>query len=337
MANRRTLLFLTDRGERHQQHALQYAPPDVEVIMRRRPTDVELADVLPAVDYILSERNQPISGWIIQNAPNLKLIVRLGRLTHDIDLEAAQAVNVTVSAQPVRGAMQCAEHALMMILATIKKLGRSLHAANTADHGLPPSRTDENVFAFNWLNYPDIGGMDDKRVSILGMGEIGIELARMLRMFPLQAVYYNKRTPYPDHVEREYGLTHAPLDECMSRADIVVSLLPFSDDTDLSINAEQFARMPAGSVFVHLGSGSVVDESALLDALKTGRLSGAALDTYEYEPLQPVHPLVHYARDPNSNLLLTPHTAAASLSADRSGDYAEIVRYMRGESLRHKV
>ncbi len=87
--------------------------------------------------------------------------------------------------------------------------------------------------------------------------------------------------------------------------------------------------MKQGAVLIHAGSGSVIDETALVDALKRGKLAGAALDTYEYEPLQPDHLLVQYAHDPNSNLLLTPHTAGASLPESRADDYAEIVHYLK--------
>jgi phosphoglycerate dehydrogenase-like enzyme len=71
--------------------------------------------------------------------------------------------------------------------------------------------------------------------------------------------------------------------------------------------------------------------------LHSKKIAGAALDTYEYEPLQPTHSLVKLARDPESNLLLTPHVASASLPADRSEDFAEIVRFLRGEPLKHEV
>lgn len=80
---------------------------------------------------------------------------------------------------------------------------------------------------------------------------------------------------------------------------------------------------------VVIGSGSVVDERAVAKALREGRLAGAAFDTYEYEPLTAENPLIALARDTTTNVLLTPHTAAASASADRSGDYAPILAWLR--------
>jgi phosphoglycerate dehydrogenase-like enzyme len=292
-----------------------------------------LMALLPAIDFLISERNQPVTGAMIAAAPRLKLIVRLGSLSHDIDRRAAHAAGIAVVIQPVPGTIFCAEHALMMILAVLKRLGRSLHAALAADHNLPAQRTDENTFAFNWLHYADIGGLFGKNIAILGMGEIGAELARRLRAFRPAVVYYHKRQLYPLEVEAELGIRYAALNDCLRRADVLVSLLPFGPETDTrqggGIGGAALALMQASAVLVHLGSGGVLDEGALVNALRAGKLAGAALDTYEYEPLQPDHPLVVLARDPNANLLLTPHTAAASAPGDRSEDYAAIMRYLQ--------
>lgn len=331
------LLFLTDRGQRHQRAALNSAPPDLDVIVKRRPLQAELDSILPTVDFLISERNQPVTAAMLEKANRLKLIVRLGSLAHDIDLVIAREKGIHVSVQPVLGSILVAEHMLMMTLAVLKRLGRSLAAANTAHHKRSAQRTDENTFSFNWMGYTDLAGLFGKTVSILGMGEIGIELARRLRPFGLERLNYYKRKRYPQAVERSLGLRYADMLDCVKEADVLASLLPYSTETDRSIHAGTFALMKPTAVLIHAGSGSVIDEQALVEAIKSGQLAGVALDTYEYEPLQPTHSLVQLARDPTSNLLLTPHTAAASLPPDRSEDYAEIVRFLKGELLKYGV
>lgn len=329
------VLFLTDRGERHQQSALAAAPPELEVIMRRHPSEADLIDLLPSVDFLITERNQPVSESMIALAGNLKMIVRLGSLSYDIAYGPALLAGIQVVVQPVPGARYCAEHALMMILAVVKRLGRSLAAAVAARSARDAQRTDEDTFAFNWLGYTDIGTLVGKTVAILGMGEIGVELARLLRGFPLAGILYHKRTAYPSEVDNELNIRYTAWGECLRRADVLVSLLPYSAETDFrsgGLNADALAQMKPGACLVHLGSGSVLDERALVGALTGGRLAGAALDTYEYEPLQPDHPLVQLARQPDSNLLLTPHTAAASVPGDRAEDYAPIVRYLHSQA-----
>jgi phosphoglycerate dehydrogenase-like enzyme len=331
------LLWLTDRSEWHQRRALESAPPDIDVIMRRRPDEADLMALLPTIDFLISERSESVTAQMIAAAPNLKLILRHGSLIHDIDVAAATLAGVRVSMQPVLGTVYAAEHALLMILAVLKKLGRNLDAALRADHDLPPKRTDENTFAFNWLGFTDVGGLIGKTVAILGMGEIGVELTRRLIPFRPAAILYQKRRPYPTNVERELHLMYADLVTCLQNADVVVSLLPYAPETDRMLDAEVFSKMKPSAMLVHLGSGSVIDEPALITALQAGSLKGAALDTYEYEPLQPDHPLVAAARDPQLNLLLTPHTAGASLPPGRADDYAEITRFLRGEPLLYAV
>ncbi len=331
------LLFLTDRGERHQRAASKAAPPDIDVIMKRRPSEAELMELMPTIDFLITERNQPVSAEMLHAAIRLKLIVRLGSLNHDIDLEAARATGARVSLQPVMGSILVSEHVMMMMLAVLKRLGRSMAATTQASHGLTARRTDENTFSFNWMDYADLQGLYGKVVSIIGMGEIGVELARRLKPFRVQTVYYYKRTRYPKAIERELWLHYAPFLDCIKQADVLVSLLPFTAETDRSIHSGTLALMKPSAVIVHAGSGSVIDEQALVEALKAHKLAGAALDTYEYEPLQPTHSLITLARDPDSNLLLTPHTAAASLPAERKEDFAEIVRFLAHEPLKYEI
>lgn len=326
------VLFLTDRGARHQEAALSAAPPELNVVMLRTPSFAQMQAALAQADFIISERNQPVTAQMIEAAPRLKLIVRLGSLDHDIDRAAAAARSIQVVVQPVLGTLYCAEHALMMILACLKRLGRSLHTALHTPAPFTPRRTDEDTFSFNWLNFSDIGTLFGKTVSIVGMGEIGVELARLLKPFHLAAVLYNKRTPYPSAIEAELGARFADLETCLQRADVLVSLLPYAPATDYALGggltAERLRLLPPTACLVHLGSGSVLDETEVLHLLQTGKLAGAAIDTFEFEPLTEKHPLVLYGRDPQRNLLLTPHVAAASAPSSRADDYAAIMAYL---------
>lgn len=331
------VLFLTDRGEWHQAQAQQAAPAELTVTILRRPSADELSHWLPTTQFIISERSEAVTGEMIGAAPNLRHIVRLGSLTVGIDLAAARAAHIRVSLQPIAGTIYVAEHLLMMTLAVLKRLGRSLWQADMADHGLPARQTDEDTFAFNWLDLTDIDGLYDKTVAIGGMGEIGVELARRLQPFHLKALLYNKRSRYPAATERALGLTYADLDTCLTSANVFISLFPFVPGTEMLLNVDALAKLPRGAALIHAGSGGIIDEQAVIAAVRSGQLSGAAFDTYEYEPLQPDSPLVVYARDPRSNLLLTPHTAAASVNEPRSNDYAEILRTLYNEPLRYAV
>ncbi len=284
-------------------------------------------ELLVTTAFIISERTEPVTADMIHAAPKLKLIVRLGSLSHEIDLEAARSAGVKVSLQPVLVSCYAAEYVVMMMLALLRRLGRTTNATTAADHGLEAQRSDENQFAFNWLNFTDIGGLYGKTVAILGMGEIGIELARRLKPFGLSGLYYYKRKRYPKSLEYEFWLHYAEFLQCVKQSDIVVSLLPYSAQNDRRIRSGTFAVMKPTTFFVHAGSGGVVDEQALVEALLEHRLAGAALDTS----------LVKLARDPNSNLLLTPHIASVYIPGDRSDDYGEVLRLLGGSPLKYEI
>jgi glyoxylate reductase len=175
-----------------------------------------------------------------------------------------------------------------------------------------------------------------KQVSIVGMGDVGVELVRRLQPFLPAAILYHKRSRYAPQVEETLGIRYASFEACCKAADILVGLLPYSQQTHLILNHVIFEQMKMGSLLVHAGSGGTVDEKDLLSVLQSGRLGGAALDTYESEPLPAEHPLIAHAS--SHNLILTPHVAAGSFAPDfRKDEYAEIVRYLAGEPLRHRV
>jgi D-3-phosphoglycerate dehydrogenase len=119
----------------------------------------------------------------------------------------------------------------------------------------------------------------------------------------------------------------------------VVNLLPYFKDTDLMINADYFSKMKDGAYVVSCGSGSVIDEAALAQAIKSGKLGGAALDTFEWEPIKADNPLLALAKQ-GYNVLLTPHIAAGAAAAaaqERLGDYTNLVSHINGKLLKYRV
>lgn len=336
-------LFLTDRSPHHQAAALAAAPPQLAITMLRRPAWVDLQDHLATTEILISERADRIDRAVIDAAPKLRLIQRLGSLTYDIDIEAAAERNIAVCYWPIQGCMLVAEHMVMQLLALSKRLlAVNQIAVAAADWQRPSLRTDENTFAYNWSRQRGIEGVAGEAVGILGFGEIGIEFVRRLQPFRPGIVRYHKRTRLPAAVEAALGIRYASTEEIVAESTFLCSLLPYSPDTDLLLNQATFAAMPQGSYLLSCGSGSVIDEKALAAALQTGHLAGAALDTYEYEPLRADNPLLALARQPEYNLVLTPHTAAGASSKSvkqrkRTMEYANILRFLQGEQLQYQV
>jgi len=334
-------LFTTDRGEFHQQAALQAAPPELEVSMLRAPSKQELKAALPGVTFLISERAGVVDRELISAAPDLRLIQRLGSLAYDIDLEAAAEAGVAVCTWPIASVIHVAEHLVMQMLVLARKLREVQEIALEAGSRWGESkRTDEDTFAYNWSGRRGVTSLWQATVGIIGMGEIGVELARRLQGFSCE-VLYNKRSPLPARVEQDLGIQYAGTEDLNARSDFLVNLLPSGRSTDMLLDAAVFAGMKDGAVLVSCGSGSVIDEAALAEAVRSGKLGGAALDTFEWEPIRPDQPLLALARG-GYNVLLTPHTAAGTASSDqadlaRTGDYTNIRRFLAGEKLLHQL
>lgn len=339
------VVFTTDRGLWHQEMALRSAPENLKVVMLRNPTRAELIANLTDAEYLISERSGVIDAEILQNAPALKLVQRLGSLTFDIDHEAAQRAGIAVCYMPLPGVINVAEHVIMQILAIGKILREVERIALEASTQWGISRrTDEDTFSYNWSKRFGVRSVWESTVGILGMGEIGVEIARRLQGWGC-SLLYNKRTRFPSHVEAQLQIQFTKPDEIISRSDYLVNLLPYSPKTDRMLNAELFKNMKLGSFVVSCGSGSIIDETALADAVLSGQLGGAALDTFEWEPLKPDNPLLMAARK-GYNILLTPHTAAGTPSskevldhpsASRLQDFINITRHLSGEPLLYRV
>jgi phosphoglycerate dehydrogenase-like enzyme len=336
---RHKVVFLTQRGVRHQQRAQEAAPPELNTDIRRNPSRDELLALLAEAEFLISERSGAINAELIAAAPNLRLIQRLGIQTWDIDLTAARAAGVAVCCWPISGCVMVAEHMLLQILGVLKRVRESMKiTAEAADWGIVPHRGDEDHFSYNWSKRGGIRMLSSSTVGILGFGEIGWELAIRLRDFACPLIY-NNRNRLPAQVEEQYGLRYDTPDELAQQSDIVCSLLPYQGPEE-PLNAAFFAQMKPGSYLVHCGSGAVVDEGAMIAALRTGHLAGAALDTYTYEPLRPDDRLLELARDPMSNLILTPHVASGGNTTGgrgRSQYYDNIMAVINGQPLRHQI
>ncbi len=321
-----TILYLCPLGQQHRDWRLAAAPPDVNVIVRRA-TEVshdELLSLISQADALMTERTGSIDRSVIEAGSKLKIIQRLGSLYHDIDVEAARERDIPVCYRPIYGTIAVAENMMLQILAVLRramplqkvvrteptefKLTLPLdpnHEAKTVP--FEPRRTSEDIFAFNWSGQTQVRLLFNKTVGILGFGEIGAELSRRLQPLGCR-VRYAKRNRFPEFIERDLHIEYRSQEDLLRECDIVVSLMPYSKEMDLWLNAERMAMMKPGAYLCHAGSGSVIDEQAVADALRSGHLAGASFDTYEWEPIQQDEPLLALANaDPTANVFLLPH------------------------------
>jgi phosphoglycerate dehydrogenase-like enzyme len=193
-----------------------------------------------------------------------------------------------------------------------------------------------NQFNHEWKIMGDVKSVQGSTVLVIGMGDIGTAYAKQMRALGAYVIGIRRtRKPMPAVFSEQFTIDH--LDEVLPRADVVAMVIPGSDATRKIMNAERFAIMKDGSYLINVGRGISVDTDALIDALKSGKLAGAALDVTDPEPL-PKDSSLWTAK----NLILTPHISGdmglpytVDLTVDIICD--NLRRYARGESLTHVV
>jgi phosphoglycerate dehydrogenase-like enzyme len=214
-----------------------------------------------------------------------------------------------------------AEHTVLLILAILRRLP-------FADAELRQGR-----FHINALR-PVSRELRGRTVGLLGMGRIGRAVAERLRPFDVRLVYHDPAT-LPADVERELRLERTGREELLAAADIVSLHLPLTPATRHVIGSDALSRMKPSAFLVNTARGGLVDEAALVETLRSGRLAGAALDVFDPEPPPPDHPL--YALP---NVVLTPHISAGTRDAfmEKMGFvFANLDRFWRGDPVENLV
>ena len=292
--------------------------------------DDERAELLAAADALLTQ-HAPVQAAEIVAAHRAGLIQRYGRRADGIDLAAAAAAGTVVATMPLRGCIAVAEHAIALVLALSKQLVRAHEATVTGAYrelGLEPAPTSQAVHAFQWMKLPifEVHGLT---LGIVGYGEIGTEASIRARAFGMN-VLYTKRARLPAETEARYGVEWAELDALLAASDFVLLSMPHTPETDRLIGARELGLMQESAFLVNIARGGLVDESALVDALKQRQIAGAGLDVFVEEPVPWDHPLLGL-----DNVIVAPHIGGGSGGArvkQMSDALENIVRFARGES-----
>lgn len=253
---------------------------------------------------ILTSRG--FSGAALEAAAKLMFVQKLGIDAGRVDLAACRRRGIAVSVLPDAGHVAVAEHTVAMALAGARELVSTHAAVLRKDNpkGLVPVRTTQEKRHVNWLGRPegDFRLCTDLTLGIIGFGEIAREVARRAR--PLFArIAYSKRRRLDPAEEREQDVDFLPLDALLASADVLSLHATLPDGEPPILGAAQFAAMRPGAYFINTARGNQVDQAALVAALRSGRLRGAALDVFETEPA------FDDALLQAPGVLLTPHTA----------------------------
>lgn len=234
------------------------------------------------------------------------------------NLSAAELQRLTVTSSAGVHALPLAEFALMGVLNGFKRTAEL--AANQSARHWPEVRTPVRL-------------VSGSNLVVTGLGEIGVETARLARAMGMNVSGTKRRVTPIDGVDRVTDTAGLP--GLLAAADAVVNTLPGTPYTEKLFNADVFAAMKPGTVFVNVGRGSVVDEDALLEALDNGQVSYACLDVFAVEPLPVTSPLWAHP-----NVLVSPHSSALSSAENRliAGRFIENLGRLRaGAPLLHVV
>jgi phosphogluconate 2-dehydrogenase len=237
--------------------------------------------------HCLITKIAPVDRGLLDKLPDLKLLLKMGRRYTNVDIEAVRDRGIPLACSPRKGPNCVAEHAMTLILALSKDLiitHGSVTSGAYRSRGLRPALTSQKKMAFRWMENQRIQEVRGKRLGIVGMGEIGCELARRAHVMGMEICYYN-RTKLPPEIEARFSAEYRPLDELLATSDFVTLAVPQTPETEGLIGAEQLSAMKPTAFLVNVCRGSVVDEQALIRTLQNDEIAGAGLDVFVYEPL----------------------------------------------------
>jgi D-3-phosphoglycerate dehydrogenase len=285
-----------------------------------------LAAAVHDVDVVFVRLRNRVDGALLDGAPALRAVVRPTTGLDHLDLEALDARGVAVlslrgETDFLRTVTATAEHTWALLLALVRRIPAATAAAAAGDWDRDRFRGRE---------------LAGKSLGLVGLGRLGSMVARYGAAFGMRVRAFDpyRGEAWPDGVE-----PCATLEELLRMSDVVSLHVPLGPDTEGLLGADQFRAMRPGAVLVNTSRGRIVDEEALVQALATGRLAGAALDVVagEGEPEGAAgSPAVRYARD-HDQLLITPHVGGATLESMENTEIfmaGKLARWLRGEEVR---
>ncbi|KWF03774.1 D-glycerate dehydrogenase [Burkholderia ubonensis] len=278
-----------------------YKPlPDDVLAYLREHAEVVQADGADALAAALGDANGAIGASLkipptmLERAPRLKAWSTISVGYDNFDVADLTRRGIVLAHTPDVLTESTADTVFSLILASARRV----------------VELAEWVKAGRWHHSigPDLYGTDvqGKTIGIVGLGRIGAAVARRAALGFRMRVLYTNRSAQPD-AEAQFGARRVTLDELLAASDFVCLQVPLSDETRHLIGAAEFAKMKRGAILINASRGPVVDEAALIDALRAGTIRGAGLDVFEREPLAADSPLLRM-----NNVVALPHIGSAT-------------------------
>jgi phosphoglycerate dehydrogenase-like enzyme len=279
-------------------------PSDVRLV----GTTAELHDHLASAEAIVTE-SLTIGEEELALAPRLKVIHKYGRILRNIDVNACEARGVKVLGVRRRANVACAEHAFALMLTLARQID-ALNGLISIDR-LPTAKQPYSPFdrrhtpGANFGRFSGLRTLNGATVGIIGLGEIGQEIASRAAAFGMTAFYF-QRTRLSTMDEQRLNVSYRNLDSLLADSDWIIPQLPLNDSTLNLIDRKRLALTKPDACIVNVSRAEIMDRNALLEALRSGQLGGLALDSLYEEPGRSDDELLSF-----ENVILTPHMAGS--------------------------
>jgi phosphoglycerate dehydrogenase-like enzyme len=278
--------------------------PETLSITYRAPDDPELPVLMKEARALVIPAVGPkLTPALFENA-NVTLVQVTGAGVDRVDEATMKRLGIAVANVPGGSNAAVAEYAVTHAAMLLRRFGWSDQEIRGGNYDAFRKR----MLADN------LGGLEGAVVGIVGLGVIGLSVARAFRAAQSRIVYFDT-APRDTAAAAALEARSVGLDELLETADVVTLHVPLLNETRNMIGARELARMKAGAVLVNAARGGVVDEAALAAALESGKLGGAAVDVYTTEPPTPDNPLLRLEGEARRRLVLTPHIAGVTRQA----------------------
>ncbi len=256
----------------------------------------ELIREIPAYDGLVIRSATKVTKEVIAAASNLKVVGRAGSGLDNVDIPEATKHGIVVMNTPGGNTVTTAEHAFALMVAMARRVPQ-------ADASTKSGKWEKKKFM----------GMElfNKTLGIIGMGAIGSHFAKLAQGMMMNVIAYDAYLS-PEKASA-MGVEVVDFETLITRADVITIHAPLTDETRHMINAAAIEKMKQGVRIINCARGGIVDENALYEGLKSGKVGGGALDVFEKEPVDPAHPLLTL-----ENFICTPHLGASTHEAQEN-------------------
>ncbi|NLY79127.1 MAG: NAD(P)-binding domain-containing protein [Lysinibacillus sp.] len=256
-------------------------------------TEEELKKRIQNKDALLSLLSTPVTKEVIDQAPNLKIIANYGAGFNNIDIEYAASKGIPTTNTPFASTNATADLTIALLLAVARRVvGGDVVCRTIGFNGWAPL----------FFRGREVTG---KTIGIVGFGQIGQAVAKRAAAFDMKILYYGPRRK-SEEIEKQYNATYVSFEELLKESDFITLNCSYNPSMKHMFSTEQFEMMKDTAYLINCARGPIVDEAALIEALKEGVIEGAALDVFEFEPE------ISEGLKVLKNVVLTPHIGNAT-------------------------